>query len=148
MDNQMGIYDGVKTNPLLLVEAACAWAKKDYGTCDCRFFRLLDLCERALKDGAPRLRRGDIFYLARDYGFDVTVCREFKFDNNLWAPLSRYLLMFRPSLAKIICPKKADIDSIDFEHVWHEAVHPNTFFYARNWQEAVKAYEAGDVSAA
>ena len=146
MAEQMSIYDGVKTHPRLLVEAACAWAAEGYGVKDCRFFKMVRLCERAMAEGLPLIRRGDLFYLAKDQGFDMTLCREFKFDNNLWAPLSRYILMFRPSLAHVIHPKKSDIDSLDFERIWHEQVNPHTFFYAHNWQEAVRMCEMKDIA--
>ena len=143
MTGQMTIYDGVKTDPKLIVESACAWIKDGYPRQNGHWMRLLGLCERAYNSGVPLIRRGDLYYLATDQGLHISVCREFKFDNNLWSPLSRYLLMFRPHLAKIIHPKTADIDSIDLEDMWHKYVNSQTVFYARNWKEAVEIAKAG-----
>lgn len=132
-------YDGVARTPAMRVEEACAWIAEDYPK---KWLRLVNLCERAMADGWPRIRRGDLFVLATQQGMPITLCREFRFDNNLWSVLSRYLLMFRPELATAIFPKTAEIDraGIDFENVWHDHVARNTFFPARCWQDAAKTY--------
>lgn len=148
MSAQMNIYDGVKTDPKLLVEAACAWIGEGYARPTGHWMRLVNLIDRAYNDGAQLIRRGDLFYLAQDQGFKISVCREFKFDNNLWSSLSRYLLMFRPKFARIIHPKTCDIDSVNFEQMWRRYVCSQTYFPARTWQEAVKLVRIGDVSAA
>lgn len=120
------LYDGVLRTPLMRVEEACC----------------VNLCEKAQADGLPRIRRGDLFILAQQQGMTITECMEFRFDNNLWSVLSRYLLMFRPELATVIFPNTAEIDrhGIDFENVWHDTVARNTFFPARCWQDAAKTY--------
>lgn len=148
---QPTLYDGIgKTDPMLRVEMACAWAAEGYGTVNSRWMRLVRLCERAYSNGETCVRRGDLYRIAQEFGLDITVCREFRFDNNLWAPLSRYLLMFRPKLARCIFPKTCDLDraGIDFARVWHERVNSQTFFPAETWQEAVEACKAQDASAA
>ena len=137
------LYDGVRTDPEMLVGMACAWAAKDYPLADGNWMRLVRLCERAMADGWKRIRRGDLFVIAAQQGMDMTLCREFCFDNNLWAPLSRYLLMFRPKLAAVIFPKRqktSRIDEVDFVAAWHEQVNPATFFYYPTWEEAVEAW--------
>lgn len=139
------LYDGVTHTPLLLVEEACAWAKEDYPR---KFMRLVGMCEKAKAKGLKRIKRGDLFFLAAQQGMPITLCKEFRFDNNIWSGLSRYILMFRPSLSDVICPKKADIDTVDLEKVWHERVCDSTFFYAHSWQEAKASIMAKDVSAA
>ena len=133
------LYDGVLRTPAMRVEEACAWIAEDYPK---KWLRLVNLCEQAKADGWPRIRRGDLFVLATQQGMPITLCREFRFDNNLWSVLSRYLLMFRPQLATVIFPKKAEIDraETDFEDVWHDTVARNTFFPARCWQDAAKTY--------
>lgn len=133
------LYDGVLRTTAMRVEEACAWIAEDYPK---KWLRLVNLCEQAKADGWPRIRRGDLFVLATQQGMPITLCREFRFDNNLWSVLSRYLLMFRPQLATVIFPKKAEIDraKIDFEDVWHDTVARNTFFPARCWQDAQKTY--------
>ena len=144
------LYDGVRTDPEMLVGMACAWAAKGYPLADGNWMRLVRLCERAMADGWKRIRRGDLFVIAAQQGMDMTLCREFCFDNNLWAPLSRYLLMFRPKLAAVIFPKRqktSRIDEVDFVAAWHEQVNPATFFYYPTWEEAVEAWEKGDAAA-
>ena len=133
------LYDGVLRTPAMRVEEACAWIAEDYPK---KWLRLVDLCEWAKAQGWPRIRRGDLYVLATQKGMPITLCREFRFDNNLWSVLSRYLLMFRPELATVIFPKTAEIDrgGIDFEEVWHDHVARNTFFPARCWQDAAKMY--------
>jgi hypothetical protein len=147
MSDQMTIYDGVGTDPKTRVEMACMWAKQGYGTVDSRFLRLVRLCERACDRGEICIRRGDLYRMAQEEGLSVSVCREFRFDNNLWAPLSRYMLMFRPKLARCIHPKSADIDTIDLEAVWHAVVNPRTYFPAHSWKEAQRMTELKDVCA-
>lgn len=147
MVNQMSLYDGVKTDPMLLAEMACSWAKEGYGKVDSRFMRLVKLCERAIARGEKRIRRGDLYRMAQEDGLSISVCQEFRFDNNIWSALSRYLLMYRPKLAAGIHPKKADIDSVDLIKVWHDIVNPRTFFPVNSWKEAVEAYKLEDVCA-
>lgn len=78
--------------------------------------------------------------LASQQGLEVSLCREFRMDNNLWSVLSRYLLMFRPSLAGAIFPRYTpELDEdIDFEALWHRDVAANTFFRAPDWRAAAK----------
>lgn len=131
------LYDGVARTPLMRVEEACAWIADDYPH---KWLRLVNLCERAKADGWPRIRRGDLFVLATQQGLPVSVCTEFRFDNNLWSVLSRYLLMFRPELATVIFPKKTKAldEGIDFEAIWHDCVARNTYLPCRSWIEAAE----------
>ena len=133
-------YDGVARTPLMRVEEACAWIAQDYPH---KWLRLVNLCERAKADGWPRIRRGDLFVLATQQGLPVSVCKEFRFDNNLWSVLSRYLLMFRPELAMVIFPKKTKAldEGIDFEAVWHDCVARNTYLPCSSWEEAATLYK-------
>lgn len=133
------LYDGVQRTPLMRVEEACCWIADDYPR---KWLRLVNLCEQAKADGLPRIRRGDLFILAQQQGMAITECMEFRFDNNLWSVLSRYLLMFRPELATVIFPNSAEVDrhGIDFENVWHDNVARNTFFPVKCWQDGVGLY--------
>lgn len=133
------LYDGVARTPALRLDEACAWIADDYPR---KWLRLVNLCEDAKSSGWPRIRRGDLFVLATQQGMPITLCQEFRFDNNLWSVLSRFLLMFRPELATVIFPKKAEIDKVadKFEDAWHDTVARNTFFPARCWQDAAKMY--------
>ena len=131
------LYDGVAMTPLMRVEHALAWIADDYPA---KWLRLVRLCEGAMDAGWPRIRRGDLFVLAAQQGMDVSLCREFRMDNNLWSVLSRYLIMFRPSLAGVIFPRwTPELDEgIDFEALWHRDVAASTFFRADSWHKAAK----------
>ena len=76
--------------------------------------------------------------LASQQGMDVSLCREFRMDNNLWSVLSRYLIMFRPALGEVIFPRSTpELDEgIDFEALWHRDVAASTFFRAPDWRAA------------
>ena len=135
---ETALYDGVPMTPERRVEHALAWIAGDYPR---KWLRLVNLCEEAARSGWPRIRRGDLYVLASQQGLDITLCREFRMDNNLWSVLSRYLLMFRPSLAAVIFPKTTkalDDGSIDFEALWHDQVARNTFFRSPTWEAAAK----------
>lgn len=132
------LYDGVVRTPKMRVEEACAWIADDYPR---KWMRLVGLCERAMAEGWPRIRRGDLYLLASQQGMTITECMEFRFDNNLWSILSRYMIMFRPSLSRAIFPKVAEVDEVDFEQVWHDTVAKSTFFWASDWRKASKLAE-------
>lgn len=134
---ETGLYDGAPTTPERRVEHALAWIAGDYPR---KWLRLVNLCEETARSGWPRIRRGDLYVLASQQGLDITLCREFRMDNNLWSVLSRYLLMFRPSLAGVIFPRRTpELDEgIDFEALWHRDVAANTFFRAPTWETAAK----------
>lgn len=108
------LYDGVAMTPERQVEHALAWIADDYPR---KWLRLVGICETA----------------ARQPG-----CRRIGRSHNLWAVLSRYLLMFRPSLAEVIFPKRSKVDDagLDFEALWHRDVAANTFFRAPDWRAA------------
>ncbi len=132
---ETALYDGVPMTPERRVEHALAWIAEDYPA---KWLRLVRLCEQARADGCPRIMRGELFSLARSQGLGISLCEEFRMDNNLWSVLSRYLIMFRPALADVIFPRrKADLDEgIDLEAMWHDQVARGTFFRAPTWQAA------------
>ena len=115
------LYDGVAMTPERQVEHALAWIADDYP-----------------RKWLRRIGRSHIYTLAMLQGMDITLCEEFNMDHNLWAVLSRYLLMFRPSLAEVIFPKRSKVDDagLDFEALWHRDVAANTFFRAPDWRAA------------
>lgn len=133
------LYDGTMPNYELMTEAALAWIADDYPK---KWLRLVNLCEAAANRGEKCVRRGDVYRLSQEARMSITQCNEFRFDNNLWSPISRYLLMFRPSLAKVIHPRdNSPIDKagINFAEKWRELVNPETFFLFETWQEARNA---------
>ncbi len=131
--------DLVARTPAMRVEEACAWIAEDYPR---RWLRLVNLCEWAGGRGWPRIRRGDLFVLAAQQGLPISECREFRFDNNLWSVLSRYLIMFRRDLAGVIFPREADVDQVDLESMWRDHVALSTRFEAATWQEAAEEVRA------
>lgn len=130
------IYDGATTSPRERVEYACAWIADDYPR---KWLKLVNMCEQAQDKGWPRIRRGDLFVLAQQAGIPITECMEFRFDNNLWSVLSRYLILFRPSLARVIFPRECDVDTVDMEALWRDIVCPSTWFMTSTWVEAAVA---------
>ena len=132
-------YDGVRMTPQGRIEMACAWIADDYPH---KWLRLVNLCERAMKDGWPRIRRGDLYVLACQQGMSISVAKEYRMDNNLWSVLSRYLIMFRPELSRVIFPKEADIDrcGVALDDAWHDMVAGNTWFPVIHWQNAPALY--------
>lgn len=129
------LYDGAPMTPERRVEHALAWIADDYPR---KWLRLVGLCEQARADGCPRIMRGELFSLARSQGLGISLCEEFRMDNNLWSVLSRYLIMFRPALGEVIFPRSTpELDEgIDFEALWHRDVAANTFFRAPDWRAA------------
>ncbi len=134
---ETALCDGAPMAPERRVEHALAWIAGDYPR---KWLRLVGICEEAARSGWPRIRRGDLYVLASQQGLDITLCREFRMDNNLWSVLSRYLLMFRPALADVIFPRLTpELDEgIDFEALWHDQVARNTFFRAPTWEAAAR----------
>lgn len=133
---ETGLYDGAAMTPLRQAEHALAWIADDYPK---KWLRLVGICETAARQpGCRRIGRSHVYTLAMLQGMDITLCEEFNMDHNLWAVLSRYLLMFRPSLAEVIFPKRSKVDDagLDFEALWHRDVAANTFFRAPDWRAA------------
>lgn len=134
----------VQAEPEAYVRTACLWVKRNRAS----FKRLMHLCHREVDRGNPVIQRGDIYNLARRAGFDITECDELRRNNNLWAPLARYMVMLRPRLAKSLHFRKAGCDEVDMQAIWRELVNAETVFLAGSWQEAKRACEDGCVCAA
>ncbi|MBR3690584.1 MAG: hypothetical protein IKL97_05750 [Eggerthellaceae bacterium] len=86
------------------------------------------------------VRRGDIFIIAQMQGMSITMAREFRFDNNMWATLSRMAIMYDPSIAHVVNPRtdeSLDINHIDLKAIWQRH-NPLDDFYADTWQEAAE----------
>lgn len=146
MTGQLDMFSSNKataTTPRERILRACAWIADGYPH---RWMQLVRICEQEVERGSKCLRRGDLFLIAQHQGMSMSVAKEYRFDNNIWAPVSRYLLMFRPVLAQAIHPNACDLDTYDLKRFWHENVRPGTYFLADTWQDAVAAYESGDAS--
>lgn len=116
----------------LLVEEACLWVKSHNG----QFRTIMSLVHEQVDDGNPCVQRGDIALLARARGFGWSEVREFKCDHNLWAVLTRYMVMLSPRLTKALCFRKSKLDDVDLQAKWYEIVPGQTHFYASGWREA------------
>ncbi|MBR3384952.1 MAG: hypothetical protein IKG69_07100 [Atopobiaceae bacterium] len=100
----------MEQGPYNIAMKACRWVRRNPEAWE----RLLGLCEWFDHvRPSSRLRRGDLYNYAQQLGMSVTLCKEFRFDNNLWSALSRYVLMCRPNLSGIIHPRSSALDSID-----------------------------------
>ena len=160
-------------DPKAIIEMVCCWAKSEQKKqVSARFWRLLELVEhevynpgrwvfaindvgeyvfdkygnRILKHIVP-LRRGDVFLLAQQQGMSITQCREFRFDNTLWAGLSRYMIMFKPALSLILKPteKPNGVDSVNLAHVWQQVTCSTSFFTCPRWQDADQYFDILDL---
>ena len=134
IEGQTNLLTGSDRDPMKYVRSALAWAKDGYPY---KWMSLVRLCEAEAAAGNRRIRRGDVYTLARQHGLTVSECEAFRHDNNLWAALSRYLLMFRPGLACAIFPDPQPWDGVfDLVAEWHAHVSPATPFYIADWRDA------------
>lgn len=175
--DQLSIYDSRGAqDPAEYAVAALTWIDQSWGS----WWRLVDMCEQEAgnpsrivykmdehgnielsEDGEPavdhivRIRRGDLYMLAQMHGMRISLCNEFRFDNNVWPALSRFMLMVRPKTSAVIHPayNPDGIDSLDLAQMWRDFKwsHPGRaalFFPASRWQDAAEMAAVGDVSAA
>lgn len=119
--------------PYAIARKACHWVRRNPEAWE----RLVGLCEwfHHVRP-ANRLRRGDLFNYAQQMGMSVTLCKEFRFDNNMWSALSRYVLMCRPHLSEVIHPRSCELDGIDMASVWAVCVGAPLPFAVMDWREA------------
>lgn len=133
-----------KADPLVYVQEACFWIKGHPE----EFKRLMRLMHREVNRGNPSIQRGDVYKLAREAGFRVSEIDKLKRDNNIYAPLARYMVMLRPRLAKSIRFREAGADGVDMVAEWHSIVNAGTTFLANSRKEAQKLVELDDARAA
>lgn len=120
-------------DPEQIARAACRWVAADRH----RWWALVDLCLWAMRTHpSHRIRRGDVWVRAQERGMSVTMCEAFRFDNTLWAPLSRYAIMCRPELATHIHTRSSGLDSIDLRAVWAEVVGDPSCLATDDWRRA------------
>lgn len=123
----------MEQGPYNIAMKACRWVRRNPEAWE----RLLGLCEWFDHvRPSSRLRRGDLYNYAQQLGMSVTLCKEFRFDNNLWSALSRYVLMCRPNLSGIIHPRSSALDSIDMAEVWSVCVGGPLPFAVMDWRQA------------
>lgn len=127
-----------------LAESACWWVKQDRE----RFRKMKSLVRLEMNRGNPRVQEGDIILLAKQCGLDWATDDDFRRDHNIWAVLTRYMVMTDYKLARVLHFRKSKVDDIDLARVWHENVDCNTFFQASSWREAKEMCESEDGGAA
>ncbi len=126
-----------------MVESTCYWVK-DHKT---HFKTIMSLVHEQVDEGNPRVMEGDIALLARDRGIEWSYIEEIKRDHNMWAVMTRYMVMLRPRLARTLCFRKSKVDGFDMIDAWHRIVNPTTTFLASSWQEAKEMVKNDDVAA-
>ena len=117
-----------------MVGSACSWIKGH----NAQFTTMMALVHEQVDQGNPCVQEGDIALLARAKGFGWSEVREFRCDHNLWAVLTRYMVMLSPRLSKALCFRKSKVDEVDLQEKWYEIVPGQVRFMARDWQEAQK----------
>lgn len=134
----------------LQAERVCAWVKANP-----RAFRaVMAMAHREVDAGNPRLTRDDAYAKLREVGVSLSDGdgEPFEWDlvrnHNFWACLTRYMVMLRPRLARVLEFRASQFDRIDLDEVWRESVSSGTTFLAESWREAKRLVEIGDVSAA
>lgn len=131
-------------------ERVCLWIKANP-----RAFRaVMAMAHREADEGNPRLTRDEAYALLRSMRLKMADGEgspdeiELVRNHNFWACLSRYMVMLRPRIARVLCFRGSMFDRIDLQAVWREHVNAGTTFLASSWQEAKRLVEIGDVSAA
>lgn len=122
--------------PYAIARKACQWVRRNPDA----WKSLLSLCEsfhhRRPYGPSARLRCGDLYNYAQQVGMSVTLCKEFRFDNNMWSALSRYAIMCRPHLSEVIHPRSCELDGIDMAEVWAVCVGAPLPFVLPDWRMA------------
>ena len=122
---------------------AAYWVRDNKAT----FQALMAYMHRQVDAGNPCTTRSDVLSYARESGMEMSVIADVKRDHNLYAGLTRYMVMLRPRLARTIGFRKSKLDPVDMVAVWHEVVNAGTFFLARDRKEAQRMVELNDAAA-
>lgn len=142
MSEQLSIHFGLTPAERAAYDA-CYWVRDNP-----RAFRaIMALMHRQVDDGNPRTRRDDVVSYATDMGMAVSVVDELRHDHNLFAALSRLMVMLRPRLARTLHFRKSKLDDVDLAAIWHEVVNGGTVFFAKDRFEAERMVELDDVMA-
>ena len=122
----------------------CRWVKGH----ESDFRRIMAVMHRQVDEGNPCTRRDDIISFARNMGMSISVVNDLRHDHNLYAGLTRLMVMLRPRLARTIHFRKSKLDEIDLARIWHEEVDASTEFLAKSRKDAERLVEIDDISAA
>lgn len=127
----------------VMAETACYWIRDH----ERQFKTLMWLIHEQVDDGSPCVQEGDMAMLARKHGIEWSEIKELKRDHNMWAVLTRYMVMLSPSLAKALHFRRSKVDDIDLQAIWYSIMPKQTFFRVGSWREAKEAVKNHDVSA-
>lgn len=132
-------------SPQEMVERGCLWIRDNKES----FWQVLHICEDMERN--PRVEnvgRDDVYATLKLAGVTIED-KELKVlrAHDRWSVISRYLLMLRPKLARVIHPVKGELDNVDLEAAWRSIVESRTTFFAHDWMQARKLYEMQDASA-
>ena len=104
----------------------CKWISENREAFDALMF----LVREEKRRGNPSVQRGDVWNLAREKGLDVSDIPGLKRDNNLWAGITRYMVMIDPSLCSCLSFRPSKLDVVDLRAMWHDHVDESTVFQA------------------
>lgn len=114
--------------PMERIEEACCWINAHKST----WYKLRQLVDTLGHDKETDcLRRGDLYILAQQHGWSITLARELRFDNNFWSVLARLMIFQCPTRARIIHITKRDtnkdgtigIDALDIPSIYRKVCH-------------------------
>lgn len=122
---------------------ACKWVKDNR-----RDFKLL-MCvfHNNVNQGVSCTKRGELEHWARFHGITPSNDEAFQFDHNLYAALTRYMVMLMPRLARTINFRKSALDDVDLASIWYEVVDSRTAFLADNRYMAQHLVDIDDACA-
>lgn len=126
-----------------MAKNACFWIRDH----EKQFKTMMWLVHEQVEDGNPCVQEGHIEMLARKHGIEWSEIKELKRDHNMWAVLTRYMVMLSPRLARSLRFRKSKVDDLDLQAIWYGINPRQTFFRASSWQEAKQMCANGDVAA-
>lgn len=112
------------------------------------FVQCMAYVHRQVDAKNPRTTRDDVIAWSRREQVAMTDVAEVVRNHNLWAGVARYMTMLRPRLARTLHFRHSVMDEVDMVAIWHEVVRSDTTFLARDYEEAKRLVEIGDISAA
>lgn len=139
-----------RSEAVLQAERFCIWVKDDKWKTLTAF---MAIGHGYVDEGKPRLTRSKAYALAEELGISISdndgtaVEVPLVRNHNFWPLMTRFMVMLRPRLAKVLYFRKSGFDDIDLAAIWHEHVDAGTFFFAKDRKEAQRLVEIGDVSA-
>ncbi|MCR2027741.1 hypothetical protein [Adlercreutzia muris] len=129
-----------RKTPEELLDYGLDWIASHRGT----YNRVMHLCLCEVEAGEDWVGRDYIYRMAKKSRLRITSDKEFRFSHELWSVIARYMVMMRPSLARVISCNRSPIDDFDLEQKWHDRVGDGTVFLARSYAEAKRMCREDD----